>query len=163
LCNGNDAVTAQSLGSISRYGGPILYLFLYALILLGILVWVDSGALFHRKLGKRKTAAAAAVAAVDGEKQIEDEVKNDDDGKAEVALDRKELLRVLGATKTFGKDKVVDDVSLVVSQDTVFALLGPNGAGKTTTFNMIREFPYLIYIIYNDIWLLCLCRRRCDT
>jgi ATPase subunit of ABC transporter with duplicated ATPase domains len=128
-------VTTKSLGSISRYGGPILYLFIYAFVLLGILVWVDSGSVFYRKLGKRKAAAE-----VDSEKQNEDEWKNDDDPKAEVALNPKELLRVLGATKTFSGDKVVDDVSLKVSQDTLFALLGPNGAGKTTTFNMIREF-----------------------
>jgi len=33
---------------------------------------------------------------------------------------------------------VVEDVSLGVGKDTVFALLGPNGAGKTTIFNIIR-------------------------
>jgi ABC-type multidrug transport system ATPase subunit len=49
-----------------------------------------------------------------------------------------DLLRVLNVSKTFGKNKVVDNVSLGVSQDTIFALLGPNGAGKTTTFNAIR-------------------------
>ena len=54
-----------------------------------------------------------------------------------------EALCVDGITKTFGNGRqaktVVDDVSLGVSEDTIFAILGPNGAGKTTTFNMIRE------------------------
>lgn len=144
-------MTSKSLGSISRYGGPILYLFIYSFVLLGILVWVDSGSIFRRKAGKRKV-----VTEVVGEKENDDELKNDDDAKVEVALNQNELLRVLGATKTYSGDKVVDDVSLVVAQDTVFALLGPNGAGKTTTFNMIREFlPYPRQQSFPDVWLLC--------
>lgn len=51
-----------------------------------------------------------------------------------------DFLRVLNVTKAFHGDVVVDDVSLGVPRDTIFALVGPNGAGKTTCFNMIREF-----------------------
>lgn len=126
-------MTAKSLGSIHRFGGPILYLFIYAFILLGILVWVDSGSIFHRKAGKRKPATESI-----GEKSGNPK-KDDVVAEAEAALDSADLLRVLGVTKAYSGNKVVDDVSLVVSRDTVFALLGPNGAGKTTTFNMIRE------------------------
>lgn len=39
--------------------------------------------------------------------------------------------------KTYGRRRVVDDVSLSVSQGEVVGLLGANGAGKTTTFYMI--------------------------
>lgn len=39
--------------------------------------------------------------------------------------------------KTFGKRRVVDDVSLHVEKGEVVGLLGANGAGKTTTFYMI--------------------------
>ena len=39
--------------------------------------------------------------------------------------------------KTYGKRRVVDDVSLHVSPGEVVGLLGANGAGKTTTFYMI--------------------------
>jgi lipopolysaccharide export system ATP-binding protein len=39
--------------------------------------------------------------------------------------------------KTYGKRRVVDDVSLHVEQGEVVGLLGANGAGKTTTFYMI--------------------------
>lgn len=39
--------------------------------------------------------------------------------------------------KTFGKRRVVDDVSLYVSRGEVVGLLGANGAGKTTTFYMM--------------------------
>lgn len=133
LCNGNETVTASSLGSIQHFGGPILYLFVYAFVLLAILVWVDSGSILQRNVGKRKQTSSARNEKVDYEKNAM---------SAEVALNSNsnELLRVLDVTKTFHGNKVVDDVGLVVSRNTVFALLGPNGAGKTTTFNMIREY-----------------------
>jgi lipopolysaccharide export system ATP-binding protein len=39
--------------------------------------------------------------------------------------------------KTYGRRRVVDDVSLSVNQGEVVGLLGANGAGKTTTFYMM--------------------------
>ncbi len=39
--------------------------------------------------------------------------------------------------KTYGRRRVVDDVSLFVAQGEVVGLLGANGAGKTTTFYMM--------------------------
>ncbi|HUR97112.1 MAG TPA: LPS export ABC transporter ATP-binding protein [Pyrinomonadaceae bacterium] len=39
--------------------------------------------------------------------------------------------------KTYGRRRVVDDVTLTVSQGEVVGLLGANGAGKTTTFYMM--------------------------
>jgi lipopolysaccharide export system ATP-binding protein len=39
--------------------------------------------------------------------------------------------------KTFGRRRVVDDVSITVSEGEIVGLLGANGAGKTTTFYMI--------------------------
>jgi lipopolysaccharide export system ATP-binding protein len=39
--------------------------------------------------------------------------------------------------KTYGKRRVVDDVTLHVEQGEVVGLLGANGAGKTTTFYMV--------------------------
>lgn len=39
--------------------------------------------------------------------------------------------------KTFGRRRVVDDVSLAVERGEVVGLLGANGAGKTTTFYMM--------------------------
>ena len=43
-------------------------------------------------------------------------------------------------TKRYGKRKVVDDVSIEVSQGEIVGLLGPNGAGKTTSFYTIVGF-----------------------
>lgn len=40
-------------------------------------------------------------------------------------------------SKTYGRRRVVDDVSIYVKRGEVVGLLGANGAGKTTTFYMI--------------------------
>ena len=42
--------------------------------------------------------------------------------------------------KYYGKRKVVDHVSVEVTQGEIVGLLGPNGAGKTTTFYMVVGF-----------------------
>jgi ATP-binding cassette subfamily A (ABC1) protein 3 len=132
LCDGTNVVTASSMGSIKRFGGPILYLIIYSFVLLAILVWVDSGSLLPRRLRSQKQIAADS--GTDGPR------KEDVIAEAKSASDSHDLLRVLDVSKTYGANKVVDNVTLGVSRDTVFALLGPNGAGKTTTFNMIREW-----------------------
>ncbi|KAK0481451.1 hypothetical protein IW261DRAFT_1075379 [Armillaria novae-zelandiae] len=129
LCTGSGTVSTSHMATIDRYGGPIVYLIIYIVILLGILVWVDSGSslprIWSRKMFKRKPSAPL------GQKQ-------DVLAEADHAASSSDLLRVLGVSKAFGDNKVVDDVTLSASPDTVFALLGPNGAGKTTTFNVIR-------------------------
>lgn len=47
------------------------------------------------------------------------------------------LLQVRTVTKSYGRRKVVDGVSLDVDKGEVVGLLGRNGAGKTTTFRMV--------------------------
>ncbi|TFK56402.1 P-loop containing nucleoside triphosphate hydrolase protein [Heliocybe sulcata] len=141
LCNGNRPVTASSMGDIMRYGGPILYLFVYGFMLFGILVWVDSGSTVRRlipALRARKPRARTP-------QQISQRGSPSQSGEDIVAETKTvetsdDALRVLHVVKAFGQttDPVVNDVSFGVSSDTVLALLGPNGAGKTTTFNMIR-------------------------
>lgn len=49
-------------------------------------------------------------------------------------------LLATGLVRSFGKNLVVDGVSLQVGPGEVVGLLGPNGAGKTTTFYMIVGF-----------------------
>ncbi|MCH8232037.1 MAG: LPS export ABC transporter ATP-binding protein [Bacteroidetes bacterium] len=46
-------------------------------------------------------------------------------------------LKARNLEKKYKRRKVVDDVSIEVSQGEIVGLLGPNGAGKTTTFYMI--------------------------
>lgn len=52
-------------------------------------------------------------------------------------MDGKEVIRIEGLTKKFGKFIAVDDVTLSVDEGEIFAFLGPNGAGKTTTIKML--------------------------
>lgn len=46
-------------------------------------------------------------------------------------------LKANNLQKTYGRRRVVDDVSINVAQGEVVGLLGANGAGKTTTFYMM--------------------------
>ena len=49
------------------------------------------------------------------------------------------VIHVENITKTFEKNKAVNDVSFSVEKGRIFGLLGPNGAGKTTTIRMINN------------------------
>ena len=48
-----------------------------------------------------------------------------------------QILSAVELTKSYKGRKVVDDISLRITQGEVVGLLGPNGAGKTTTFYII--------------------------
>src|ERR1700758_4748246 len=48
-------------------------------------------------------------------------------------------IELRGISKSFGKFKAVDSLSLGVRRGVIFGLLGPNGAGKTTTIRMIMN------------------------
>lgn len=47
------------------------------------------------------------------------------------------LLRLETVSKTYGALKVVDAISLEVTEGETLGVIGPNGAGKTTLFNLI--------------------------
>lgn len=47
------------------------------------------------------------------------------------------VLSINGLTKTYGRLKAVDNLSLEVEKGSVFGILGPNGSGKTTTLGVI--------------------------
>ncbi|MBM3292909.1 MAG: LPS export ABC transporter ATP-binding protein [Candidatus Aminicenantes bacterium] len=51
--------------------------------------------------------------------------------------DKPRNLKAVHLVKSYGRRKVVDDVSVEVGRGEVVGLLGPNGAGKTTTFSII--------------------------
>lgn len=52
------------------------------------------------------------------------------------------LLELQNASKRFGDLRVVDDLSLSVSEGEVLGIIGPNGAGKTTALALIAgELP----------------------
>ena len=43
-------------------------------------------------------------------------------------------------TKSYGSNRVVDDLQFTVHRGEIFALLGPNGAGKTTTIETLEGY-----------------------
>jgi len=47
------------------------------------------------------------------------------------------ILETRNLCKSFGKQKVVQDISLEVRKNSIYGLLGPNGAGKSTTLKMV--------------------------
>ena len=47
------------------------------------------------------------------------------------------MLELKNVTKTFGKFKAIDDLSMTVPQGAVYGLVGPNGAGKSTAIRLL--------------------------
>jgi ABC-2 type transport system ATP-binding protein len=52
------------------------------------------------------------------------------------------VIELTSLTKTFGKNRGVDNITLSVPEGIVFGFLGPNGAGKSTTINMLVNFTH---------------------
>jgi ABC-2 type transport system ATP-binding protein len=48
-------------------------------------------------------------------------------------------VQIRNATKTYGAQAAVDDLSLQVPAGSVYGFIGPNGSGKTTTLRMIMR------------------------
>jgi ABC-2 type transport system ATP-binding protein len=48
-----------------------------------------------------------------------------------------EAIEISGVSKRYGRVLALDDISLNVPRNTLFALLGPNGAGKTTLMHIL--------------------------
>ncbi len=73
------------------------------------------------------------------------------------------ILRCSDLNKTYGKRRVVDQVSIEIRKGETVGLLGPNGAGKTTTFYMIvgmnRPNSGRIFLDDQDITSLPMYRR----
>ncbi len=49
------------------------------------------------------------------------------------------LLEVNHITKSYGKNKVLDDVTFNIEKGKIVGLLGPNGSGKTTLIKLIND------------------------
>ncbi len=47
------------------------------------------------------------------------------------------MINITKLSKTYSKDKIVEDLSLTINKGQIFGFLGPNGAGKTTTMKML--------------------------
>jgi len=51
-------------------------------------------------------------------------------------------IQIEGLTKSFGKFRALNGLSLTVESGTVFGFLGPNGAGKTTTLRILTGLAH---------------------
>jgi len=52
------------------------------------------------------------------------------------------VVEIDNITKTFGRVRAVDDLSLNVPEGSIYGFIGPNGSGKTTTLRMIMNIFY---------------------
>lgn len=50
------------------------------------------------------------------------------------------IIELKGLNKSFGDNKVLDDINLNIKEDEFLTLLGPSGCGKTTTLRIIGGF-----------------------
>ena len=48
-----------------------------------------------------------------------------------------EILQVRGVSKSYGNQKVINDIDFSINRADIYGFLGPNGAGKSTTVKMI--------------------------
>ena len=50
------------------------------------------------------------------------------------------MITVGGLTKSYGKNRGIDDITFTIPEGEIVGFLGPNGAGKTTTMNIITGY-----------------------
>ena len=140
-CTGSPPIKATNPGSLTLYGGPILYLIGQSLFLFGILIWYDHGFVF--KTGRKSHPQHNLEDTTTREPEVSEEiyrVNNASDG-----------LRVRHISKsfksmTYGTVKAVDDLTLGVRQGEVFALVGPNG-GKYIPFFFHDAIKYSLWAL----------------
>jgi len=50
------------------------------------------------------------------------------------------MINVSGLTKSYGKNRGINNISMTIPEGEIVGFLGPNGAGKTTTMNIITGY-----------------------
>ena len=50
------------------------------------------------------------------------------------------MINVSGLTKSYGKNRGINDISFTIPEGQIVGFLGPNGAGKTTTMNILTGY-----------------------
>ncbi|KAH9486190.1 ABC transporter A family member 2 [Psilocybe cubensis] len=137
ICDGENVATGAALGTITRYGGPILYLIVWILTLLFILTIIDSGIRFPTASLRRKANISGSLSGNNNEPRKPSNPDVVAEAQQAASFSNQDPLRVLSVSKSYGRNKVVDDVTFTIPHNSLFVMLGPNGAGKTTTFDMI--------------------------
>jgi hypothetical protein len=159
-CDGGQLANDFALASITRNGGPILYLNLYSFALIVIIGWVDSRSLAPWNMWKTRRSQPDAVD-INLERFQEDVT-----AEAKLASLSLDLLRVLDVSKTYDDKKVVDNMTFGVSRDTVFVMLGPNGReNNNARYNLYVAHHVPRHMTNNDCnlhrWLRCTQLWRC--
>jgi len=54
-----------------------------------------------------------------------------------------EAIKITNVSKSYGKIKALDNLSLSVNEGEIYGFIGPNGAGKSTTIRMLLNFLQL--------------------
>ncbi|MDZ7633571.1 MAG: ABC transporter ATP-binding protein [Bacteroidales bacterium] len=52
------------------------------------------------------------------------------------------VIDITGLTKTYGRDRGIEDVNLQVEEGEIFGFIGPNGAGKSTTIRVLLNLLF---------------------
>jgi ABC-2 type transport system ATP-binding protein len=52
------------------------------------------------------------------------------------------IIKIKNLTKTYGKNRGIENVSLEVNQGEIFGFIGPNGAGKSTTIKLLLNLIF---------------------
>ena len=122
-------------GGIEYFGAPILYLVVQALLLICFLMFWESGRsleIFGIRLHHKPSDMTSDIEVVNTESHAE---------AAEDAIHMAHSnngLRVHNISKSFGRNRAVEEATFGVLPSEKFALLGPNGAGKSTMISLIR-------------------------
>lgn len=152
-CSGDEL--SSSPGSLTLYGGPILYLLVQSIVSFAMLLFADSGAgakLAQYLTTKPKAIPPKSTTGAAGDAAGSNDVVRTASGKGNEMAPSNSApcpsppadaqttsgLALYNLTKTFKSTTVVSSLSLTVVTDTIFALLGPNGAGKSVTLSLIR-------------------------
>ncbi|SMR48487.1 unnamed protein product [Zymoseptoria tritici ST99CH_1E4] len=132
----DEAILASYGGAMDLYGGPILYLVLQFILLVTLLIFYESGGSLE--------AFGIHIGPAKKHKDHEDDEKGIVGSDAELGEEIHRLssmndgLRVQHISKTFGRNKAVDDISFGILPSEKFAFIGPNGAGKSSSISLIR-------------------------
>ena len=52
------------------------------------------------------------------------------------------IIDISDLTKTYGRDRGIDRVSLEVEEGEIFGFIGPNGSGKSTTIRVLLNLIF---------------------
>jgi len=142
LACGETGYTIQNPFAYNLYGGVYTYLLIQIIFLSTVLFLIEYSSIewIHKlrsKLGSSTRTPSISLEEGPPESTLNDDILDSTPG--EKPRDTKDSILVMSkVSKQFGKITAVENASLEISPDEVFALLGSNGAGKTTTINMIR-------------------------